>query len=175
MIAGLIAWMVGRGLVGWVASLIVWGGIAALAIGAVAGARHWIGQPYYDKGVIAGKAEQSKVDAPQIRQLTHDRDEARLQRDRAQQFNEQLAKDVEAVRAEADAGRQTISRLTSIAQAARNAANQLRRELKAERDKGAAEMERLKDIATGKTPILDQAAEAERILDQLAVWREVTP
>lgn len=106
-----VGFLMARGLSGLVANLIVWGVIAAVGIGAIAGIRHWIGAPYYDKGIIEGKAAQTKIDKPIIAKLEGDVSKLTGERDQARAELAQSKTDLAVV---VDANRTVTEKLTGL-------------------------------------------------------------
>jgi len=178
MIAGLIALLVGRGLAGWLASLIVWGALAAVAVGAVVGFRHFIhsewntrvAEPYR----IEGDRRTEKKLRPEIELQTRRADLAERRLEIAMNANRVLTEDIEGpggLRAQAKASAESIERLSRIAEQARQTARRLLAELAKKTKEDAAEIARLRNAAAGPSMDFEQACrEADRVLSDLAQW-----
>lgn len=175
MIAGLIALLVGRGVAGWVAGLIVYGVLAAIVIGGTATIWHvYVAKPYYTRGVTDGKAEQKKIDDPIIDKQVKRADLAERRLAIALDANRQLTEDIEGpdgLRAQTQQSAETIERLARLANEARATAKRLLAEIAERSKRDAAEIERLRTAAAGPPVDFDAACrEADRVLSDLAIW-----
>jgi hypothetical protein len=164
MIAGIIAWVVGKGVVGWLAELIVYGVLALGLIGGTALAWHtYVAKPYYVRGVNDGIAKQKKLDAPIIAKLTGERDQALAANNTLQASVATLTRNISDQNA-------SMAQLRVLADRARAQAKAALASVQAQVKRDADEIARLTAVANGPA-VADACARATDYLTQLAVWR----
>lgn len=182
MIAGIILWLVGRGVASWLASLIVWGVIALFGIGLLFGVRHWIhsewniriAEPYRVEGDVRTTAKLQ----PQITALTKERDTARQERDEARSdldtaksTNDQLAANNKAMAAANQAQAVSIAKWQALAAHLKTANAALQAKFDAEIAKSVADIARLREAAARPSPTVEAAVQqAKKVLEELSVW-----
>lgn len=175
MFAALIALLVGRGIAGWLAALIVYGVFAGVLIAGTASLWHvYVAKPYYVRGVNDGKVEQTKVDKPVIDKLTQERDEARHDRDEALAANATLQESVGTLEAKLKDANANIAELKTLAERARAQARKAIADIQARVRRDSAEIARLTAIANGP-PVADACAKADEYVTQLVLWWRAQP
>lgn len=182
MIAGLIALLVGRGVAGWLASLIVWGVIALFGVGLLFGVRHWIhsawnnnvAEPYRVEGDVRTTAKLQ----PQITKLTterdtaiRERDEARSDLDTAKTTNDQLSANNKAMAAANQAQATSIAKWQQLAAHLKTVNAALQARFDAEIAKSVADIARLREEASRPSPTFEIACQqAKKALEEIAAW-----
>lgn len=172
---GLIPLLIARGMLPWVASLVVYGIATAIGVSAVAYFWHAkVAEPYRVQGDNRTKAKlvpqiaalQKKLEGT-LAELKQTKDDLKLALD----ANTMLTRDVDKLGLEASASAATITRLQQLAEQARATARRLLAEIAERSKQDAAEIERLKTAATAAPLDFAKACEeADQVLARLSVW-----
>ena len=172
--AVLVAWLVSKGLPGWLSELIIWA-VLIVVIWLVA-LYFWeskIHHPY----VQEGKTAQLKIDQPLIAREKNRADLAEQNLaiaeknfNVAKQANDDLLKSIDGPGGLSDQvkdSKQALDALTKVANQARAQSRAMLARIKDD----AAEISRLRDLANG-APVVEKVCEtADTVLSELAKWR----
>lgn len=175
IIAPLIALLVGRGVAGWLASLIVYGVLGLLSLAAIGAGIYWVNsewntrvaEPYRVEGDNRTKFElQPRIDDLKV-QLIASNQKLQVCLD----ANAGLAKDIDGLKLEVKASADTIDRMKVLADRAREMTRKLLAQITERARRDADEIARLKAAAAGP-PIVEKLSEkTAQVLSELAVWR----